>query len=369
MLLAKLSKQLPFLVLVGFSTIVTILLLCHFISYAPPKLNRVPYAVDEKILLLFWSNLWGVTAKKSEGFLEKGFETQQCPVACEVTSNRNRIKQAHAFIIHARDPFPLPPTKDIPWILTSLENPVYTPVLQFAAYMSQFQMLRSYRLDSDFPTPLFKRPRLDPPVPFENKTGGVMAAFSNCEPVRTEYLRQLMQYIPVDSYGACLRNKLGLIGRYGPDFKKMKSELQRTYKFALTFFNQDCDYFVDDQISHALDAGSVPVVMGTDKIFEFLPGNLKNAIVNLRDFRNPRELAERLNFLMNNKSEYNKYLEWKRKGLGEIGDTVVGKYWTGKFHPWCGVCQAVAQGKWHKQGLKVDICQPRRYTTWGIYPS
>jgi hypothetical protein len=119
---------------------------------------------------------------------------------------------------------------------------------------------------------------LDPPVPFKDKTGRIMAAFK----LRTSQNRVLTgsllmrYYIPVDSYGACLHNKAGLIQRYEFDFKNMKSKLQKTYKFAITFFNQDCDYFVDDQILHALNAGSVPIVMSTDKIYEFLQGNLKN---------------------------------------------------------------------------------------------
>lgn len=144
----------------------------------------VPYAVDEKILLLFWSNLWGVPAKRSKGVLEKGNERGQCPVACEVTSDH------------------------------------------------------------------------------------------------------------MTSYGACLRNKQGLNKRYETNFKKSKQLLQKTYKFAITFFNQDCDYFVDDQILHALNAGAVPIVMSTDKIYDFLPGNLRNSIINVRDFKNPGELAE-----------------------------------------------------------------------------
>ena len=29
-----------------------------------------------------------------------------------------------------------------------------------------------------------------------------MAALSNCEPVQTEYMRQLMEFVQVDCYGA-----------------------------------------------------------------------------------------------------------------------------------------------------------------------
>ena len=60
-----------------------------------------------------------------------------------------------------------------------------------------------------------------------------MAALSNCEPVRTEYMRQLMKFVQVDSYGACLKNQKGLVGRYGKDkdkgtdFRDAKSILAR----------------------------------------------------------------------------------------------------------------------------------------------
>jgi hypothetical protein len=343
-----------------------------FLKYPQPL--ALPYTApeesyeqtEEKIVLLFWSKLWRKPASRAEGVWEKGNERGQCPVACEVTANRSRIKEAKAFIVHARDPKPLPPSKHIPWVLTTLENPVYTGVLKDPKYMSQFHLLRSYRLDSDFPTPLFKKPNLEPPIAFENKTGGIMAAFSNCERVRTAYLRELMKYIKVDSYGACLHNKNGLAKRYSSNFKEVKKNLERSYKFIIVFFNQDCDYFVDDQILHALNAGAVPVVMSTDKIHEFLPGNLKNAIVNVRDFKSPRDLADRLRFLMNNKMEYNKFLEWKTKGLGDISDTVIGKYWNRKFGHWCQMCEAVAQGKWHQEGLKADVCKSRQYKDWGI---
>ena len=74
--------------------------------------------------------------------------------------------------------------------------------------MSKFKLLKSYRLDSDFPTPVYPMPQLTPPLTFKEKTGVILAAFSNCEPVRTEYMRQLMKFVQVDSYGACLRNNM-----------------------------------------------------------------------------------------------------------------------------------------------------------------
>jgi hypothetical protein len=71
---------------------------------------------------------------------------------------------------------------------------------------------------------------------------------------------------------------------------------------------------------------------------------------------------------MNNKTEYNKFLEWKVKGLGDISNTVIGKYWERKFGHWCQICEAVSQGRWHKEGLKADVCKARDYKDWGIEP-
>lgn len=228
----------------------------------------------------------------------------------------------------------------------------------------------SYRLDSDFPAPIYPMPDLSPPIPFHKRLGNILAIFSKCEPVRTEYMRQLMNYIQVDSYGACLKNKEGLIGLYGKVdnrfvFKDHKLILSRYYKFSLVFMNQDCDYFIDDRLYHALTTGSVPIFMGTDKVDKFLPGNLRNSIIKVSDFKSPKELAEYLKFLSNNETAYSRYLEWKWKGLGDIFNTTIGRWWKPKFPLFCQVCMALAKGKLHS-GLKLDYCQPRRYEDWGL---
>ena len=111
--------------------------------------------------------------------------------------------------------------------------------------MSKFKLMASYRLDSDFPVPTFYVPRITAPAPFKHKTGFIMVALSNCEPVRTEYIRHLMRFVREDSYKRCLKNTKDLIVRggfnssNGNNFKEFKTELAKTYKFTLAFFNQD----------------------------------------------------------------------------------------------------------------------------------
>lgn len=318
-------------------------------------------------LIVYWSTFFGRRLN-----LHKTFDKRDCPVSCEWTSDQSRAKEADAFLVHGRDPRPDPPINTVPWILQTRENPIYTPILKNASFMSKFSYLKSYRLDSDFPDPSVLLPGVQPPVPFKNKTGLVMAAFSNCEAVRTEYMRQLMKFVKVDSFGACLKNNNGLVGRYGKnkqgtDFRDAKSILARQYKLTLVFFNQDCDYFVDAQLHHARDAGSVPVVVATDKLDEFLPGPyLNGSVIKVRDFKSPQLLAEYLKYLSNNETEYNKYLEWKRKGYGDITRTAIGKFWMPKYPLYCQVCVAMSKGKGHKESLKPFPCKARQFEDWGI---
>ena len=328
-----------------------------------PMGNRM----TKRWVIIFWSTVFGKPAH-----IHLDGDKDGCPVPCELTTNHSRESEASGFIVHARDGHMTPPTDAVPWILFTRENPVYTPVLSNQEFMSKFKLLESYRLDSDFPQPVYTMPNLTPPIPFKEKTGLIMVAISNCEPVRTEYMRQLMQFVQIDSYGGCLKNKNDLVARYGSangkDFKQIKTDLERKYKFTLVFFNQDCDYFVDDQLSHAFDAGSVPVVMATDKLEEFLPGNLKNAVIKVRNFQSPKVLAEYLKNLSTNEAEYNKYLEWKWKGIGNITGTVIGDYWNPKYPIYCQICIALSEGRVHREGLKADNCKPRAFEDWGIVP-
>jgi len=316
-------------------------------------------------LVVYWSTFFG-----GRRDLHEKWPKGECPVPCELTSDISRAKEADGFVVHARDPRPLPPIDSVPWILQTRENPVYTPVLTDTEYMSKFNLLKSYRLDSDFPDPSVLLPNLTPPIPFKDKTGLIMAAFSNCEPVRTEYMRQLMKFVQVNSYGDCLKNTNGLkpisYKKEGKTFKQLKTELAKNYKFTLVFFNQDCDYFVDDQLTHAWNAGSVPVVMSTDKLDEFLPGNLKHSVIKVRDFSSPKHLADYLKRLSKNKNKYTKYLEWKWEGYGDITGTTIGNYWIPKYPLYCQVCVALSEGRVHKDGLKPIQCNERRFEDWGI---
>ncbi|XP_022806378.1 uncharacterized protein LOC111343455 [Stylophora pistillata] len=310
----------------------------------------------EPLLIIFWTTVFGIAPHYELVY----YNGSDCPVACQVTSDRSRAREADGFVVHGWDADMIPPNGSVPWIFFTQENPVYVPKMKDAKFMSKFNLLMSYRLDYDIPVPVVPMPQLTPPLPFKEKTKLIMAAFSNCEAVRTEYMRQLMNFVQVDSYGACLRNKNDLVSRggskNGKNFKELKSELARQYKFLLVFFNEDCDYFVDDQLIHALNAGAVPVVMSTDKLDEFLPGNLKLSVIKVRDFKTPKDLSDYLKFLSTNETEYNKYLTWKSEGIGNFTGTAIGNVWKPKYPIYCQLCMALSEGRIHEEGLAPIPC-------------
>ena len=351
--------------------------------FNPDAWNNRSANTNKHYVVLYWSKIRGHMARiqkkkdyeKDEHIWPYTYVGENCPISCELTNDRSRASEADAFVVHSRltDVFDFPPFEYLaPWILQNNENPVYTPALSDPRIMNKFNLLISYRLDSDFPSPIYPMPSRSEPIPFAKRLGNVLAVFSKCELVRTEYMRQLMRYIDVHSYGACIKNREGLIGLYGQVngkyvFKDYKLVLTRFYKFSLVFMNQDCDFFVDDRLYHALETGSVPVYMGTDKIDQFLPGNLKNAIIKVSDYESPQKLAEHLKYLSENETAYNKYLEWKTTGIGEMGNTTIGRWWKKKYPLFCQVCMRLAQGNLHP-GLDIDTCKPRTYLDWKLYP-
>ena len=117
-------------------------------------------------LIKFWSTHSG---KKRHMQLACTWKKGGCPVVCEVKSNQSRIGEADGFVVHARDPHAIPPNDSVPWILLTQENPVYTPAQTNAEFMSKFKLLRSYRLDSDFPDPSYYMPASTAPLPFKEK--------------------------------------------------------------------------------------------------------------------------------------------------------------------------------------------------------
>ena len=332
--------------------------------------------VKKETVIIYWTTVFGKQVKAGDKYTWPYFYIDNtCPVKCTLTTDHSLVNEASAIVIHARNIVEMPQQdkirrKNIRWILHSNESPKFTPALMSEKLMAKFNFYLSYRLDSDFPLSLFPKPLLLPlPVPFSKKRRTLAAAlYSHCETARTEYLIQLMQEIEIDSYGSCLHNT-DLPGTMGPrdqqHFSNVSTSLlnlYKTYKFTIVFMNSDCDYFVDEKLFYALSAGSVPVFMGTAKIHEFLPGNLRDSIIEVRDFGTPKDLATYMKKLATNESAYNKFLKWKYQGFQfptSYANSSIGRLWENGLPVFCQICQRITSGDMGRAGLPVEKCKRR----------
>ncbi|XP_049884471.1 alpha-(1,3)-fucosyltransferase B-like [Pectinophora gossypiella] len=152
---------------------------------------------------------------------------------------------------------------------------------------------------------------------------------SDCDTAteRDDYVKNLMEFIPVDSYGVCLRNKelpFGGVYKYSESdganrnylnnlFDDQLLSFMAKYKFIVSIENGICNDYVTEKLWRPLEIGVVPIYYGSPLIRDWLPNN-KSAIL-LEDFPTPELLSQHLHYLLNNDTAYEEYLEHKTLGL------------------------------------------------------
>jgi alpha-1,3-fucosyltransferase 10 len=133
---------------------------------------------------------------------------------------------------------------------------------------------------------------------------------------RDDYVKALMKYIRVDSYGKCLQNKQ-LPANLSHAVTSMNDEefykIVAKYKFVLAMENAVCDDYVTEKLWRPYYVGSVPIVYGSPKIRDILPDNRSAILVD--EFNGAKALANFIHELNKNDAEYEKYLDYKRTKL------------------------------------------------------
>lgn len=164
---------------------------------------------------------------------------------------------------------------------------------------------------------LLKKPKYSIHDKSTSGLASVVYVQSGCNPPsdRDEYVSELMKFIKVDSYGACLHNK-----DLPDEFKNpltMDNEgfqdIIAKYKFTLSFENALCEDYITEKLWRPLILGSVPIYKGSPTVQEWMPND--HSIILVDDFQNPKDLADFIKNLDNNDEEYSKYLEFKEKGV------------------------------------------------------
>ncbi|XP_061188839.1 3-galactosyl-N-acetylglucosaminide 4-alpha-L-fucosyltransferase FUT3-like [Saccostrea echinata] len=237
---------------------------------------------------------------------------RDCPYKdCSVTTDKSQLKNCKAVIFQHR-PLPEKPPLKFPrqiWIFTSSESPYHTDrTVLLPAWDGAFDWSLSYRRDSDAYFGYGQIiPRISPLVRdydlvFSQKVGDVAWIVSNCRTrsKREKYVEELQKYVNVDVFGKC-GAKCEPYQLLGND--SCHRTISRDYKFYLSFENSLCIDYTSEKLYHIylLDFPIIPVVRGTMTGKQYIP--VKTYIDTL-DFKTPRDLAETLKKIGNNKTQY-----------------------------------------------------------------
>ena len=264
---------------------------------------------------------------------------------------------------------PLPRSSRHLWALLHDESPRNNWPLVYEEGISLFNVTSTCSRYSHFPLvsrhlDTIKRLACPVRVPTSQKSKGdvglVMYLYSNCNPPsdRDTYVKELMKYVKVDSYGRCLHNKDLPEHLLNPlTFSSEEIfQLHAKYKFSISFENAICEDYITEKFWRPLVAGSVPIVRGSPTILDWAP-DVEHSIIVADHFSTPKNLADYLLYLDQNDEEYEKYLEFKRSGVTNkrLLDHMTQRLWEGGHRTsWhhdftssyeCFVCDTVLKRK------------------------
>lgn len=170
---------------------------------------------------------------------------------------------------------------------------------------SQADFRMWYDLDRSFPEPatyfdvhvhlvdLLSRPTVE--LADKDKDASVVWVVSNCNAynAREKFMQELMNLMPVHSYGLCLRNRFN----HTSEHMKGNIELFSKYKFVIAIENSNCHDYVTEKLAHAVASGSIPIVAGRDSKPNYLRFMPKNSYINIYDFKTVEDLVKHLKYL------------------------------------------------------------------------
>jgi hypothetical protein len=262
----------------------------------------------ERIVILFFNGMWGSPPT---------LPPEGIPEECEITTDRQRMREADAVVFHIPSLFTLNGVRKLPgqlWVAQTLECEAHYPRLRDPSFLGQFDLTMSYRRDADLVAPYYqpelRELLLTPPRPkSEEKLCALFLSGRRDLSGRIDYASRLMRCMDVHSYGQRLRNR-----RIRPDHgRKSKAEVIAGYKFTLAFENAIAPDYVTEKLFDPLIAGSVPVYLGAPNVDELAPAD--RCYIDVADFDGPEALARHLQSLAADDDAYGEYLSWKERPL------------------------------------------------------
>ena len=141
---------------------------------------------------------------------------------------------------------------------------------------------------------------------------------SNCDTVmsgRSFVIEKLIERGLVDSFGRC-NNNAELPLEHSPSdglnggMPGNKTSLMERYAFVAAFENSYYPGYATEKVWEPLWQGSLPIYLGAPNIRSMLP---ENSFINVDDFNSIDALADYIENLIQNRTAYDFYHEWRGK--------------------------------------------------------
>lgn len=268
--------------------------------------------------------------------ISENFTGHECDVPCVYTSSYDWEERADVFSMrHFMSSGSIPRHKHCDYqrsVFLSMESRYSAPYT--VAHRGPFDWVWSQNLQSEIVAGYWSTRSLwdSKPLLYDDKDQLSMAAafISNCNDAaqRLETIDLLeKQGVRLSKYGQCFDT-----GRWKGDKKKV---LQKT-KFTLSFENTVERDYVSEKYWHALNAGSVPIVLGAPNIKEFEP--LPGTILVVNDPDDVKNLSKQIKAIASNRTLYNHMLRWKIPGKEKASSRFLALSDNGAVHPHCYAC-------------------------------
>ncbi|KAL9925742.1 alpha-(1,3)-fucosyltransferase B [Glossina fuscipes] len=319
-----------------FLVIITICCIYILISSKADNLlkhnKKVHIAANDLPLILWWNampNDYGSTSLCDWHF-------------CRFTTQRKHLAKAKAVLFYGSDidigDLPLPRFPGQLWALLHEESPRNVAFMPYQQWLQHFNFTSTFSRYSDAPLTTYYLPKVENltsptyVIPVADKSGQnnqglVFFMQSDCDTMsgRDDYVRELMNYVTIDSYGACLKNHElpdslqeqqhdYLNNLYSPEILKLIAR----YKFVLAYENGVCYDYITEKFWRPLTVGSIPLYFGSPTVKDWAPNH--KSFIDISDFNSPKDLANFIKKLDGNEAEYNSYLQHKFNMVKPIGN-------------------------------------------------
>lgn len=240
------------------------------------------------------------------------FMDEPLPDGFSITIDKSKMGEADAVVFHIPDLYQVMREDEIVkpdnqiWVAWCLECEENYPMLKQSEFREIFDVWMGYHQTDDVIYPYY--------IDFDSyNQKGEIIGYKDRKDVcmlisskinrsgRIEYLKELMSYIHIDSYGKLFRNSY-IESDCG---RKSAIEIMRQYKFVIAFENALAEDYVTEKFYNPIYANSVPIYLGAENVEESSP--YKNCYLDVRSFSNPKDLAETIKFYLSSESDWRRF--------------------------------------------------------------